>query len=258
MTAGRDLAEDIPDWRDPHSYNFLMRCERVAFAWEWLRRDVRFRDAALFGGGAPPAAASEWGLHDFTDPRLDTRSARPVWRAEWHSLVLGAQAERAPMGADTIDIRILGGITTILKDQAGQHLLLSDGLRNIRLDVTGGDLTRGSARLAYRLSGIASAAGPLLVLRQALALFGTHHFARTLHPPFRRAARQILLLRAHDAIRAGAGQRAIAASLFGPDAATSGWRFANPSLRSRVQRLVRTAREVASGGYVDLLGMRDP
>ena len=252
--AGQGLVDDIPDWRDPQGYQFLLQCEQAAFAWEWLRRDERYRDAALCGVGPPGAGAAEWGLHGLPDPRRDVRFARPVWRAERHSLVLDAEAERAPIGLDTLDIRGFAKIATMIEDEQGEHLLLSDGMRNIRLDVRGDGLTQGPARLAYRLSGIASAAGPLLVLRQTLALFGTRRFARTLHPPFKRAKRQILLLRAHDAIRAGAGQRSIAECLLRPEAAERAWRLANPSLRSRVQRLVRTARTMAAGGYAGLLG----
>jgi hypothetical protein len=61
------------------------------------------------------------------------------------------------------------------------------------------------------------------------------------------------LLRAHDALAAGASQREIAACLFDELAAQRRWRVNAPHLRSRVQRLVRAARQAACGAYLGLL-----
>ena len=107
--------------------------------------------------------------------------------------------------------------------------------------------------LVFELSGMRSVLGPLLTLRQLAALWHTGRFSRALHPPEVRAARWILLLRAHDALIAGAGQREIAERLLDRDAAGRRWRVEAPALRSRVQRLVRSARSMAAGGYRSLL-----
>ena len=63
----------------------------------------------------------------------------------------------------------------------------------------------------------------------------------------------MLLLRAHDALAAGADQRDIAEALLSREAAQPKWRVGAPSLRSRAQRLVRGARLMAAGGYRELL-----
>ena len=65
--------------------------------------------------------------------------------------------------------------------------------------------------------------------------------------------RALSQLSAHDALAAGADQREIAAVLLSIDAAEPRWRNRSPSLRSQVQRLVRGARRMGSGGYVELL-----
>ena len=36
----------LPDWRNGDAYAALVRAEAAAIAWEWLRRDPRYRAAA--------------------------------------------------------------------------------------------------------------------------------------------------------------------------------------------------------------------
>ena len=134
----------------------------------------------------------------------------------------------------------------------GEHLLLSDGLRTIRVDVEAGSLAR-RMRLRYRIEGIVSAERPLLTLRRLVAFLTEGRFSRQLHPGEAKARRWILLLRAFDALTAGADQRAIAEVLLSKEAGEPRWRSRAPSLRSQAQRLARDARRMAAGGYRDLL-----
>ena len=59
-----------------------------------------------------------------------------------------------------------------------EHLLMSDGLRTVRLDVLAGTLSSGPTELHYRLAGLGSAERPLLTLRRFLALWHTAGFCR--------------------------------------------------------------------------------
>jgi hypothetical protein len=61
------------------------------------------------------------------------------------------------------------------------------------------------------------------------------------------------MLRAHDAVQAGADQRQLAEVLLGREAGEPRWRSRAPSLRSRAQRLTRAARQMAGGAYRELL-----
>ena len=255
------LPPDIPDWKDGAAYVPLLSAERACFAWEWLRRDREYREAALealAGGGGPSRLrreqpeAGRWGLHELEDPRLAAPAARPVWRREAHPLVLVAEAERCVSGPEALDLADWGAIVTIVRG-ACDHLLLSDGLRSLRLDVSGAGLETTPVRLHYRIAGFLAADAPLLVLRRLLALQRTGRFSRTLHPAEVRARRLILMLRAHDALASGARQREIAARLLNGEAAAQGWRLRSPYLRSRVQRLVRSAAAMAAGGWQSLL-----
>ncbi|HEY7810909.1 MAG TPA: DUF2285 domain-containing protein [Allosphingosinicella sp.] len=247
------------DWRAEGDYASLLEADRTAFAWEWLRRTHDYRreweKARPFAGEAErEARARMWGLHRLEDPALPVPLARPLWRRELFPFVLIATAEPEGEARDRLDLSQFRGRATIHASLDGEeHLLLSDGLRSIRVDIVSGTLRGGAARLSYRLRGLLAADAPLLVLRRLLAFCRTGRFSPALHRREPRAARWIMTLRAYDALTAGASQREIAEALLSRDAALSRWRVAAPSLRSRVQRLVRTAREMGDGGYLEYL-----
>lgn len=254
-SAGRQGA----DWRDAAAYAPLLAADRSIFAWEWLRRDPGYRAAAeraLEGIGQTddkPVPPEHWGLHAFEPPDLPAPLARPVWSADIYSYVLEADAGRPTEASDSIEVARIGGDTRLVTSDSREHLLISDGLRAIRLDVLTGTLAGGPARLRYRLGGFASTEQPLLTLRRLLALWRTGQFASSLHPHEARAKRWLLMLRAQDALATGAGQREIAAELLSREAGELRWRSRCPSVRLQVQRLVRGARHMTTGGYFELL-----
>jgi hypothetical protein len=241
------------DWRDADAYALLLRADRSIFAWEWLRRDPCYRAAAeqaLEGGAASVREAAAWGLLRFEDPGLAAPDARPLWRAEDHRLVLRARAVRPREPRDTVDLASLCGLSTMIEQPAGgEHWLLSDGLSAIRLDLVEGTCRCGPVELQYLLFGRASLRGPLLSLRRLLGLIEARRFGKALHPAEPGARRWILRLRAHDALACGASQREIAAAMLSASAGTARWRVHEASLRSQVQRLVRSARWQARRGW---------
>lgn len=258
MAAGEGHA---PDWRDAAAYQPLIEADRSLFAWEWLRRNPNYRAAAERAFEAAdrrdPTMAGEvperWGLHAFEPPHLTVPDARPVWRAEVHPYVLGVETG-SPDGADDFALERFKGISSVVRAADGrEHLLICDGLRSIRIDVLADTIIGGPVELRYRLAGLASAAPPVLTLRRFLALWRTGRFCRSLHPTEARAKRWVLMLRAHDALAAGADQRELAAVLLSTEALEPLWRSRSPSVRSQVQRLVRGARRMASGRYLELL-----
>ena len=243
-----------PDWREAEAYAPLLEVDRSGFAWEWLRRDPRYGETGVREGPA------RWGLHAFEAPHRNAIAARPVWRREIYPYVLEAEAMKGGRAEDRLDLEQLKPLITLVREDGGsEHLLLSDGRRGIRIDVVSGTAAAGPVLLRYRLAGLHRVRAPLLALRQLLALWRTGEFSPVLHSRERRAARWILLLRAHDALVDGASQREIAAHLLGREAPGRRWRVEASSLRSRVQRLVREAGRMAAGGYRDLLaGGRRP
>lgn len=230
------------DWRDAGAYAWLRAGDRRAFAWEWLRRTPAYRDAVLTG--RDPAA---FGLLRFEDPSLDALAARPFWSAAADPAVLPVFARPAD-GCDPFDLARFDGIASVMAGPAAEHILLSDGLRSIRVDVVAGTLARGAAAVTWRIEGLAGAGPRLDALRQLAALARHGRFARSLHRPERRAPRWIAMLRVHDAIAAGASYREIVAGLFGVTVPGPGWRETAGPWRLRVQRLAAAGRKVLAAG----------
>jgi hypothetical protein len=250
------------DWQDAGAYAPLFEADRSIFAWEWLRRDPAYRTAALDslqGSGGADAVADErqrpesWGLHAFEQPDRGAPLARPVWTAAVHPPVLPAAVCRAGASEDMLDLEAFGSRAMIVPGRFGRrHLLLSDGLNTIRLDILAGTLG-ARTNLRYRISGLASAEPRLLTLRRLIAFCRDGRFSRQLHPAEPKARRWILLLRTSDALSSGADQRQIAELLLSAEAREVRWRSRSPSLRSQAQRLVHGARRMAADGYRALL-----
>lgn len=177
-----------------------------------------------------------------------------VWSALVDPSVISCSAE--PIASNCPDAFYLDRLgmptTTIVSASGVEHVSISDGLRRIRLDVRTGTLSDGPVRLHYRLAGFADAEPHLLTLQQLLALHRLGRFARGLHPRETKAERWVMMLRAHDLSAAGASQRDIACELFGT-AVSIEWRTRSDFLRLRIQRLLRDANAMISGGYLDLL-----
>lgn len=245
-------AEILPElnWRDPAAYAPLLGADRSMIAWEWLRRDSDYRAAALgraSTAGFVGATAAHFGLVAFEPPHLSVPNARPLWSRSACPYVLVAGAGDAAMPSDWFDLEPIVELARVHVERETEHLLLSDGLRAIRLDGPRGCFTSGASALRYSLRGLVSADPPLLTLQRFLYLCRTGQFSRYLHRPEPRARRWVLILRTHDALAVGAHQRDIAEALLGRSLASKRWRVHDPSLRSQAQRLVRAAQGMETG-----------
>lgn len=253
-------APGLPDWREGPAYADLLSAEYPAFAWEWTRRDLRYRETALrsiehryaaWDGPANPAAGC-WGLHRFEDPGLCAADARPIWRREWYPGVLSGSALPGGTPEDQVDLARFDGLVRVTRGLDGtEHVLVSDGRSSVRLDIEEGTITAGPVLLAYRLSGVAGARDGVGELGRFLYLCRTGRMPQRAPSP--RNRRLVLLLRATDALAAEASQRDLAAALLSAEAANARWRSEAPSLRSRAQRLVVGARAMAGGQFRALL-----
>jgi hypothetical protein len=258
-----EFSSGLANWKDAEAYRGLLAADRSAFAWEWLRRSDDYRIAARAAIGERAVtratlddaeeAALAWGLHRFEDPRLEAAAARPMWSAAKMTSVLTARAKPSQKDGDAFLLESVSHFARVVASPDCERILLSDGLRSLRIDVTGTSPRLGPVRLSYGVEGIRSAAAALATLHTFLNFLTARKFPRTPRL-FTASARQILLLRTWDAMMAGSDQREIASALLSADAAAERWRINHPSLRSRAQRLVRTARNLAAGGFWRLLG----
>ena len=260
-TSRRPVApSDVPDWREGAAYEILAAADGPALAWEWLRRSRSYRRAARVGleqlgplPGAPEQVeALGFGLHRFEDPSLGVPYARPLWTAARMRSVISAVATRCVASEEAFCLATLGSLANAMRSCGRDHILLSDGLSMLRLDVAGDSPLSGPVMLGYRLEGLRSARSSIGPLLQFLKLAERGKFTR--RPQTSNVRRQILLLRAFDAIAAGASHRDVAARLLSQEAAEHGWRIYHSTLKSRAQRLCKGAARMASGSFWRLLG----
>jgi hypothetical protein len=182
-----------------------------------------------------------------------------VWDAALDPAALPVRAAPVDPGdPDAIRLAALAPWLTVVAGADGwEHAVLSDGRHHLRLDVAAGRLSGEEAVVFdYLLRGVRSAEPRLLTLRRLLGLCRHRRFARALFPADPRMPRLIAMLRVGDALAAGVSQREIAAELFGAEAVAHDWNGRSDALRSRVRRLVREARTMATGGYRRLLRSR--
>lgn len=154
---------------------------------------------------------------------------------------------------DLVDLREFSALARVHIQTEVEHLLLCDGLRTIQLDGPPRVFEDGPVCLRYAIGGLDAAERPLLAMRRFLAFCRRGRFLHSLHPREARARRWITILRTRDGLAAGASQREIASELLSGSVGDIGWRSREPSVRSRVQRLVRSARCMAAGEFKLLL-----
>ncbi len=235
------------NWTRADHYEGLRHADRSAFAWEWLRRTPAYRDAwrrFRTRMASPRQPPREFGLERFEDPGLSVPLARPLWRADIDPSVIRAVVlDPFAHPADRIDLwRLMPLVSVAIDDKQIEHLLLSNGIQSLRIDIVDGTLIGNPASLRFGLHGIAALQGPVAALRRLIEVVEKGGFDdRSIGRPNRRE-RWILELRVADALLAGAGYQQIARGLFGDAIAGARWRTQNPSHRQRVLRLAKAAK----------------
>lgn len=141
--------------------------------------------------------------------------------------------------------------------EGGEHLVLSDGRRRLRLDVIEGTLlSQGSVRLHFDLAGFSQLDAKLLTVRRLLSLWRRGRFLNALFQPLAGLPQRLEVLRVADARAAGASHREIAAVLYGEQRVRVEWNGHSDFLLSRVRRRAAEARRMEKGGYRALLRAR--
>lgn len=242
-----DEDEHGRDWRADEAYRPLLSADASAWAWEFARR----------GSGAAPDQAPA----DLCFASVDADGAEgpiALWRFEADPSIPVFEARPATTGnADALDVRALGLPCLVVTSDAGdQHALIADGARRLRLAVTKGDVLAGPVLLHFKLPSRDCGAACLTSVRDLLVLRDTGRLPPPGMAVAQRAGRWLHVLRALDARRAGASQRQIAALVFGESRVAQDWGGASDYMRMRVQRLVRSAEQMAAGRYRAAFGLR--
>lgn len=237
------------DWHDAAAYARLLPGDRRCFAWEWLRRTPGYRLAWSSGDPSDP-----FGLARLEDPGLDALVGRPVWTAKVDRAVLRADGREAGE-SDGLNRSSLAPFTTVVSvGRRHKHILLSDGLRSIRVDLSVSSSVAKPAMLTWHIPGGRGLGAQLAALAQFDALIRRGRFSHSLHPAERRARRWIAMLRVHDALATDATNREIVTEMFDVPTTGARWRSAAGPWRLRVQRLTAGARACLAMGPAGWLG----
>lgn len=239
-TGGLDVGwRSGADWRSARDYRGLLKADRRAFAWEWLRRHRPYR-LAWRNRHVPPET---FGLLAYEDPDRATPDARPLWTTDTDPQVLGSRPASGPHGeGDLFDIRCVAEAVAVAVDEHdNEHWLLTDGHWVVRLDLHEGTLLGGPLYLQHDIKGFDGTAPKLATLRRLGAIAHHGNLPASLRPREARAPRWVLELRTADALAVGASQQEMARLFFGRAISDTRWRLESGSYRMRVRRLVRLA-----------------
>lgn len=187
--------------------------------------------------------------------------AIPAWRAR---IFFDAATDPSVLPCDVVgedpdgfDLAKVGCFSAVLRGKDPlEHVVLTDGLHRLRLDVRGGTLTRLPVRLRFCFDGLRSIDAPLLTLRRLVAVDRRSTLPLGLFGRDRRSGRWIAALRADDARRSGASQRDVAQLLFGAHRVREDWPGPSDYLRSQVRRLLRFGERMREGGWRTFLMQR--
>lgn len=250
------------DWHPAAAYLYAVTLDGPALAWEYLRRNPRYR--AIYGqhacGSADEASlAAPWGLRLLEDPSRDARYAQPAWLFEPDGLPHLHPDTATTPDAPVFALWRMPGRKQLAHD--GQRVLLTayrpEGTLRAALSPALGHGMRYAHGLAAgaRLRERWRAAAPTMerfdsYYGRDAALPSTHAHAHG--RPDRIALLHMRSLQTLDGLAAGATQREVAQALFGAEAVAERWHDLG-EMRAQVRRLARRGRAFVDGGYRRLL-----
>jgi hypothetical protein len=208
----------------------------------------------------PTGSTRSSGGYIFAEhPDREAPEARILWHADYDPGTLSVVA--TPIDVSDPEAicmaRLAPWLDIVSGDDGRQHAVVTDGWHRIRLDVEQGSLTEHSAvLLEFRLKGLTTTQARLAPIQRLVTLCRRGCFARSLFSNDPKMERWLTMLRVHDGLLEGATQRQIGESLYPEDRVMVGWNERNDFIRSRIRRLIRDARQMASGGYRRLLSGR--
>lgn len=185
-------------------------------------------------------------------PDCDIDKALICWTAELVPNIISVSAIPS-LSAGAVNLQQYRGRLFGVRDEDGtEHVVLSDGMCRIALDVCNGTLFDGSVSLGIELINSDQSKRQLTQLDRLLAALadplGKIPACHTIA-----ANRKIVTaLRVADGLAAGASHRELAIALFGAERVAADWLGISDALRSQVRRLVKSAQYFSGGGWRDI------
>lgn len=176
-----------------------------------------------------------------------------MWHCAADPSVLIAIKAKQCQATRAFDLRSHAPLADVVVGMKTEHLLLSDGSAQIRIDLREGSFLAGAIQLAFLIADDRDAPVRIAAFQRFQAFCKHGGFEGCPARNALRAERLILQLRALDGLSAGASHREIARTLYPVLFSRSEWADPNSSLRSTVRRLIVAARRSVGGGYRRLL-----
>jgi len=240
----------------PDPYRHTAGFIRSFWAWEYLRRNPRYRVAYdQFQKEPEHSEAAGWSLVCFEDPDFDGRVANVFWRRQAcrHVLPLTATAESADGEGHPLSLEHLHCRVAVHRHADRCHVLFAESGRSLQLEISGDANIDQGILLTPALPPPGMGAPRLLAIRRLADLMTHGQLRPSLYPPERRAPRLARVLQALDGSLAGLPQRDIAIALFGEARVERDWHHPHNYLRDHVRRAIIYGRELMEGGYRRLL-----
>jgi hypothetical protein len=266
---------DTPSARiDLDEYAYTCRLSRSRWAWEFLRRNGEFRQAALRADPSQisekPAChgvrllrpqsdqieAEQFGLIFFPDIHANGHDADAFWIPSLYARALTVQVTPRHRSErdDIFDQTIANCSVTHLTDRVGREYLLLRGNGHV-LQVACSGLSLLSVepvRMKLIIDNVSNLDDTLKVIGKAQRILGKDDpadgsdWTRT-SLAWRNA---LIALDAHDA---GLTYLETAAIIYGADRANEAWQSASRAMKDEMRRALARGRELRDGGYRDLL-----
>jgi hypothetical protein len=251
------------DWRRFEAYAAVDDLAPSALAWEFLRRNPRYRedyrsflDDAAFGAAAVAEGSrfARWGLTFAADPALSAREQPVFWRPEVYAQTI-VLAPAPVRGLNTIPFAPDRWRGRWLEREAddGRHAVLDtpDGAHHLWMPTPIADGAPVVCVAPLSADALQSTAA---ILRFWRVLMGAPSSAPTSRSDVR-LKRIRLSLKVLDALEEGISYRVLAERLFGAQrVAAESWRTS--SVRDTTIRLARAGRLFTEDRYRRLLGYR--
>lgn len=264
----------LPEWRNASAYDYTNSLPGPGWAWEFLRRDPRFRSSVgrLTQGSmkiakrgctiriAADATAiqtlMDWGILFFDDLDKTAEDALVFWRPRdcpfvvpvWAIEVDGAAREDC-FGLSQIGCRK----AVLVTPEDSMHLLLTEAGRAIQLIWKGADVLKDRLVLAAPIELFSGTERGRLAMQRLWALQRRRSIPRHLFGHHPGSERLQMALQALDGRLAGASWRQVAAAIFGEDRTAEAWTSDSRWLLDKTRRLFWQGEAYMKGRYREFL-----
>lgn len=261
------------------AYAYTWKLADSRWAWEFLRRNpdflsdvdasdsssVTYRPACfqitLIRPYRDQTAAERWGLAFFPNPDHNGFEADAFWSPGIYDRAVRTHVGPRSAGeaCEIYDRTVETCVVSHLTDAAGrEHLLLKGNGCVIQALCSGMSiLAMEPVKLSFVIDSIEDFQTKLRTLERAQRVYGPCDDLEAPHWTRHSLALRNALI-AFDAHQAGYTYLDTARFIYGDERATNAWSGASRAMKDEMRRALIRGRDLISGGYLSLLGQRNP